>query len=638
MNKRGSIPLFVAATMPIALVAGVFAIDAGRYWLAQARLQTALDAAALVAARDLGSANMEANAKAVLAANFNGGSPGKNDTAWNDISVVATGDSVSVNASVTVDPLMNRIVGIGGGTLGVRVGKPLLDPRKFARAASAIRTTKGMELALVIDVTLSMVEEDGTVAGENRVESASNAAKELLKILYGDTTLANGSPNPANKKWLEDLFISVVPFNVTVNYGKNNFHFIGGTPPASAYPNSWTGPTSWGGCVEMRSRSAGDANTQNSANALARFYWPSTYDPSLKHNPNLSSGTTQPYCLSAAAYKDTRGTAYTSGAHNVCMGHNDWTAPAAVMAGVAATTGANAQPKVNSKQNTLISVMASNSSIQAAGVNAWATAHGPNMMCPPDSGDRLNNLTVLPLTRDRATVEARLNALTKLPFSWGTNIASGLQAGWFTLSPNWKNNGTGWPGQEPPDDSNDPRPVLKSLPLPYYTQNMQKVMVLLTDGDNTWHSARSFQGTNDNTVRPESRKVEAFYTSYGYLAKDNRLGATIPTVSSSASSSTIRTAIDNATASAEGKVDAEVAAWCTAIKQKVNATDPEKITLYVIGLGKGISSSTATLLSNCASLDKDGKTRLYYPAPTADKLKDIFKTIGTNLARLRLNS
>ena len=135
MNKRGSIPLFVAGTLPIAIVAGVFAIDAGRVWLAQARLQTALDAAALTAARDINSPNAKANAEAVLAANFNGGAPGQNDSGWGNVSVKpsADGNSVEVSASVSVDPLLNRIVGIAGGSLGfgrtMDANSPTLKPR-----------------------------------------------------------------------------------------------------------------------------------------------------------------------------------------------------------------------------------------------------------------------------------------------------------------------------------------------------------------------------------------------------------------------------------------------------------------------------------------------------------------------------
>ena len=85
MNKRGSVSLLVGATIPIALVAGVFAIDAARVWVAKARLQTALDAAALTAARDMDSPDRDKNTRAVLAASYNGGAPlapGQSTNGW----------------------------------------------------------------------------------------------------------------------------------------------------------------------------------------------------------------------------------------------------------------------------------------------------------------------------------------------------------------------------------------------------------------------------------------------------------------------------------------------------------------------------------------------------------------------------
>jgi Putative Flp pilus-assembly TadE/G-like len=609
MNKRGSIPLIVAGMLPVALVAGSFAINAVNTWVKQARFQTALDAAALAAARDFNSPNRDANTRAMLAANMGG-------TTVENVSIVpsADGNSVEVKASITVNPLVNTIISPITPT-------HTFGPKQILRSATANRNNTGMELALVFDITLSMVASDGSDGENNRVESARDAAKIMLGKLYDDLPpLANGSPNPNNKKWLKDLFISVVPFNVTVNYGAANTHFLSATPPASGsseYPASWTGnSTSWGGCAEMRSTSLNDATPSGSSSGLRRYYWPSTYDTSAKYNPNLNNNSSaQPYCLSNAAYVDGRN-GNPSGANRVCMGHNDWTAPAYVLSG----TGSNG---AGGKQNTLIAAFSSNSLVSAAGLNAWATAHGPNMMCPPDTGSRTNNLTVLPLTRDRATIEARINALANLPFSYGTNIAAGLQAGWFTLSPNWraKSGFAGWPSAEPAPVAGDSRPTLPSLPLDYYAENMKKVMIVLTDGDNLWMSARDVQGNGNTLVRPESRQTQGFYGSYGYLGSDyvgdDRFTAT-------------------STSSASDKIDVEAEAWCAKIKEKIAPSTSEKITIITIGFGSSISSAATTVLTNCASVDQTGK-RLYYPAPTAAVLLQIFTAIGNDLTRLRLS-
>ena len=52
----------------------------------------------------------------------------------------------------------------------------------------------------------------------------------------------------------------------------------------------------------------------------------------------------------------------------------------------------------------------------------------------------------------------------------GTIINLGLQAGWWTLSPNWQGL---W---------GDP-----NMPLAYNTPYMKKVIVLMTDGNNEWY-------------------------------------------------------------------------------------------------------------------------------------------------------
>jgi hypothetical protein len=150
---------------------------------------------------------------------------------------------------------------------------------------------------------------------------------------------------------------------------------------------------------------------------------------------------------------------------------------------------------------------------------------------------------------------------------------------------------------------------------------MKKVMIVLTDGDNLWMSARDVQGNGNTLVRPESRQTQGFYGSYGYLGSDyvgdDRFTAT-------------------STSSASDKIDVEAEAWCAKIKEKIAPSTSEKITIITIGFGSSISSAATTVLTNCASVDQTGK-RLYYPAPTAAVLLQIFTAIGNDLTRLRLS-
>ncbi|WP_431267963.1 pilus assembly protein TadG-related protein [Dankookia sp. P2] len=97
---------------------------------------------------------------------------------------------------------------------------------------------------------------------------------------------------------------------------------------------------------------------------------------------------------------------------------------------------------------------------------------GPNAGCP--------QAPILPLTAAKTSVLARIMAL-RSTFKGGTMHNVGLQAGWFTLSPRWR--GLWTTGAL--DAGADTSPA--TLPLNYGTQYMQKVVVLMTDGQANWN-------------------------------------------------------------------------------------------------------------------------------------------------------
>ncbi|GAA0597783.1 hypothetical protein GCM10009416_40050 [Craurococcus roseus] len=616
MDKRGSVPMFVCALIPAIAFMGAFTVRAANNWVVQARLQSALDAGALAAARDInrlqhGTAAEKQAAldriKALVAGIYNDSSGNSTTLSASNVSVSVNGDKVNLSGSVdTTKPAT-------GGSMTI------------VKTSGATRSNSGLEMALVFDITLSMTATDAG-GGKTRIDAARDAARLLLEILYDDLPKnKDGTPNADNKKYLENLFISVVPFATAVNYGKQNEEaFLGATRTGEVYGRSWSGTdTNWGGCVEMRDISLLDAAPTGGAR-LNRFFAPSSYDATKKYVAGRPTNDTNFACRLEAAYQDAWYLADTkrrtpASYHNVCMGHNDWTAPEAVF---------------SQKQNTLLKRMVNWSSHVSAGIDPWAVAHGPNMMCPTESTHR-----VLPLTRDRATVEARIANMTlkKLPFSAGTNIAPGLQAGWFTLSQHWRKQDVvgGFPGwkSEEPVTTTDTRPDLPALPLDYHLPNRQKVLILLTDGDNDWFSARDFQTDDSGTsnvneslqlVRPESvsSRPEGFYGSYGYIR--DQLGAT--TLSA-----------------AETAINARTLELCQKIrtrKPKVKATDPEgpeQITVYTIRFGPSEGSTAAVqMMTNCASKNSKGEA-LYYHAPNETKLREVFTAIGGELSKLRLS-
>ena len=188
-----------------------------------------------------------------------------------------------------------------------------------------------------------------------------------------------------------------------------------------------------------------------------------------------------------------------------------------------------------------------------------STSLGPNKNCPQ---------TVTPLTKSKTTILNGINAMTA---QGNTHINIGAAWGWRMLSPRWRGL---WGGEMNTDQ----------LPLDYNTPLMNKVMIILTDGENTI----------DNTTR----------TAYWYLS-DSKLGTTNST-------------------SAVNQLNTRLTSICTAAKA-------QGIIIYTIGLGNP-GATADTLLQNCAS-----NPDYYFDTPTNAELQTAFHMIGDSLANLRIS-
>jgi Flp pilus assembly protein TadG len=226
------------------------------------------------------------------------------------------------------------------------------------------------------------------------------------------------------------------------------------------------------------------------------------------------------------------------------------------------------------------------------GMRARNNAVGPNLGCP--------RMAILPLTASRTTV---LNHIAAQRFGnrGGTMGNLGLQAGWWTLSPRWRGL---W---------GDPL-----TPVDHGTPLIQKVLVIMTDGQNNWYDWPGVRDQfNGAPGRADDGRVttgnDADRTSYGRLSAQHLLpGQTIT----------------NAQGTAE--IDRRFGQMCTAIK----ATG---ITIYTVafqidGLPTGTRTPIVNLLTTCASAPVN-----FFNAPTAEALRTSFREIGTQLANLRLS-
>ncbi|MBV9750851.1 MAG: Flp pilus assembly protein TadG [Acetobacteraceae bacterium] len=209
------------------------------------------------------------------------------------------------------------------------------------------------------------------------------------------------------------------------------------------------------------------------------------------------------------------------------------------------------------------------------------TAVGPNLGCP--------NLPVMGLQASR---NAAMNVISQMVanFRGGTFINLGLQAGWWTLSPRWRGL---WNASYP------------QLPLDYGTANMQKVIVLMTDGNNEWYD---WPGGAPGAGPPGwQNDGDTDYTAYGRL----KMGLAGSSVSQSSATTYINNAMSN---------------MCTTIKSN-------GITIYTVLFNHdgSVTPATETLFQNCASKPGD-----YYLAQTDSDLQAAFTAIGAQIAKLRL--
>ncbi len=205
------------------------------------------------------------------------------------------------------------------------------------------------------------------------------------------------------------------------------------------------------------------------------------------------------------------------------------------------------------------------------------SARGPNLGC----GSPITSLTPY-----KATVKAGLAAMGPV-HRGGTTGNLGLTWGWRTLSPRWR--GT-WGGETPGE-----------LPLDYNTPMMEKVAVILTDGNNQFY---------DNDTSTANNSVPASdYTGYGRIEQLN---------GNSNGNAQARRDTGRAT------LDSRMAGTCAAMKK-------EGIRIYSIIFGAAPDSTAKTLFTNCATTPA-----MYYYAPTTAKLSDAFRAIGGQLANLRI--
>ena len=251
LGRRGNVAI-LTALMIIPMVGSVgLAVDGARAYMLHSKMMSALDAAALAGGRVLSTDNVEADAKMYFRTNIPADYLGA-VVGTPKVTVGEDNETLTITASATLPTTFMRVLGIN--TVPVSVSNQVR------------RAMRGLELALVLDVTGSM--------WGSKLDKMKASAADLVDILFGsDKSSGNGNGI---------LRISVVPYAATVNLGVDwKDDWLNTSPKLSDYPlhDSET----WRGCVEARKDN--DSNELPPGDVkFTRFMYPST----LNDHPTMA--------------------------------------------------------------------------------------------------------------------------------------------------------------------------------------------------------------------------------------------------------------------------------------------------------------------------------------------------------------
>lgn len=255
MDRKGAVGLVVGLAMFAMIASVAMGIDFSRTYVTRVRLQTAIDAAALTAGREVKSSTRNADATLVFWQNFavnhvtNGLGPVGSQTPGPQLTLV-NASTLNISATANVPMVFVRIFG--------------WNQIPVTAQAQVVAAGGGLEVALVLDNTNSL--------GSDGIAALKTGATNLVETVYGDSTTTTTT------------WVSVVPFGGEVNIGASHANWLDSSANISTLKY---GPNGWSGCVFARYASNGAADMSENppvSNYLFQpFFWPSTYQQQIDY-------------------------------------------------------------------------------------------------------------------------------------------------------------------------------------------------------------------------------------------------------------------------------------------------------------------------------------------------------------------
>lgn len=582
------------SAIPMVAAAGL-GVDIARGYLAEARLQSAIDSAAIaMGSADGTDVEITTLGRTFFYANF----PSDFWAEPTELNITITRvdesdptsrpEGFSISAKAQVSTLFFGI--LTPWVDGVRDVSGHYDVMDIGASSTALTEVKGLEIVMVLDVTGSMY--NSYSSGERRIEAMRDAALSMVDILFGDVA------EP------ELLRVAVVPYNTAVNIGTDQHEYVEndgldiyGAQLPSAFdpsPNPFN-QTTWYGCVQARKNDKDLSDVYQAASNTGTGPWEAYRWPIEPDRRWTSSDGGYSYAYN---YCETR-------ANNSTGDYYRYEDP---LVDFEASDSDSWQIYVG---ETLVTVPGGSRRYYDRDTD------GPNKGCPGP---------LLPLTNNRSDVWNYLQEVTVVDGN-GTLTATGLNWGWRVLSP------------DPPFTEG----------RPYDDIDWEKAIIVLTDGAQVISSQH---GSCDNATyvtnptadqppvdvpwvfNPSDRELDGpddtdrnmggialdegpdyRWTAYGYVHP-----------------------LDSAplgTGNITNILETRLGETCDAIKlveDPINGGPAIKI--FAITFGDSISSgdSISTMMANCTTDPLNN----YFHAPDTATLEAAFEEIARQLTSLRL--
>lgn len=516
-----------------------------------------------------------------------------------DDSVETWVDGIEIN-------IVNGTLELRGG-LEVRMNFVRLIGVETMRAgivSEATRRKLALEVVMVLDNSGSMLE-------QNRMTHLKNAATCATRTLFYETVDSNCNV-PTGTTMVDNVKMGIVPFTMYVNVGANlkNEYWLdwGGIAPVSQdnfdTRTSINGPHPYGTTVDREKLFANLKRSDGTSNAwagcvVARQYpldvddtTPELGIPPVRPEtlftplfvPDVRDGVTQTYISDTPAAScapmerqqervqncNNQGNSCNAGSYRCRTRTTDgWTAWSAWQSNTCFLPGepllSSSVSGTSTKTTTTTYSLLTPRELQERVCKYnnvtynGSTTMGPNAYCP--------TISILPLTNSPTNVINRINAMVA---DGGTNIHEGTAWGMRVLSPD--------------------EPFTEGAP---YADATAKVMIVMTDGENTAYPANNMNGAT-------------YYSAYGFPYNE-RLGASGWTQ-----------------AQLNAEMDKRTLETCTTAKEL-------GMTVYTIGLSV-TANATRTMLSNCAT----SPDHVFFPTHP-NQLMATFADIAEQLAALRIS-